>query len=166
MKTKNCIIIGLTTVTALLTFVGCSTSNTNPDLMTSSLAAKAPAMSALSGGPGSYCGGFTATGGTLSSCGGDYNGYANITNSATGTMWFTPPAGTTNGLATDSSGFEAPYTSTIRVTRSDNISWCGTNSVSFPVINTKKYKFVIYVQSTTPPPTNGQPVTLGLQWNP
>jgi hypothetical protein len=163
MKKTNCIIIGLTVFTALLTLVGCSTNtNTNTEMTTTRLKPSKPGMSALTSGPDAS-GGFSETGGSVS-CVGTFTGLAYITNSDTGTVWFTPPAGTTNCIATDSSGIPSPYESVVKVTRKDLLSWCGTNSVSFPALSTKQYKFTVYIKNTLPPPTNGAVLTLDVQW--
>lgn len=110
---------------------------------------------------------FTATaGGSGSGCPGTYKGYAKMTNSS-GTFWITPPAGTTNGTLTDASGFSAPYVSVaVAKRKSDSFIWCGTNSVTFTATNTQQYALTVYVKSTTPPPTNGQPMTLQITWRP
>lgn len=104
------------------------------------------------------------SGGSGSGCPGTYNGFAKMTNSA-GTFWITPPAGTTSGTFTDASGFASPYVSVASVVRkSDNVKWCYTNSVTFTATNTQQYSLTVYVKSTLPPPTNGQPMTLQINW--
>lgn len=154
-------IIGLIAVSALTGLVGCSTSTTKQPAPTAKpVTAQRSAMQATSSDPS---GAFNNTGGTTTCCG-SYTGYAFITNSATGTVWFTPPAGTTNCIATDSSGLSSPYVSVVKAIRSDSLSWCDTNSVSFPATSSKKYKFIIYLKNTPPPPTNGQVLTLNVQW--
>lgn len=166
MKTKNCIIIGLITVTALLTFVGCSTNLNSTDPAASSLAArKSGGVQTLQLGPGAS-GGITFTNGSLS-CVGTYTGEAKITNSETSSIWFTAPSGTTNCVITDSSGLAAPYLSVVRAVRRSNAqTWCGTNTLSFPALASQQYKFYIYIKNTPPPPTNGQVLTLDVEWNP
>jgi hypothetical protein len=115
---------------------------------------------------GSGTGGYIPGSGSTS-CAGSYTGMVYITNSATGTLVFTPPAGATNCIATDVSGFASPYESVVKVTRTDNLfSTCGTNSISFPVSSNKSYKFNIYIKNTPPPPSAGDTVTLSIQWNP
>jgi hypothetical protein len=99
-----------------------------------------------------------------SGCPGDYTGYAKMTNSAGG-IWITPPTNTTSGTLTDASGFGAPYVSVASVQRkSDSVSWCGTNTVTFPATNSTSYQLMIVVKNTPPPPTNGQPMTLQITW--
>jgi len=99
-----------------------------------------------------------------SGCPGAYTGYAKMTNSA-GSIWITPPANTTSGTFTDASGFASPYVSVVNVIRrSDNASWCETNSVTFPATNSTSYQLALYVKNTPPPPTNGQPMTLEITW--
>lgn len=99
------------------------------------------------------------------SCGGTYYAYARITNSS-GTIWITPPAGITNGIFTDTSAFSTNYHSSVLVTRKkDLITWCGSNSVTFPATNSTSYQMIAYVTSQTPPPTNGQPLTLQIVWH-
>jgi hypothetical protein len=87
-----------------------------------------------------------------------------MTNSA-GSVWLTPPTNATSGTFTNASGFAPPYVSVACVLRkSDLMSWCGTNSVTFPVTNTAQYSLTVYVKNTPPPPTNGQPVNLQVIW--
>jgi hypothetical protein len=95
-----------------------------------------------------------------------YYALARMTNS-TGVFWLTPPAGTTNGIFKDVSGFPHPYASTTEVVRrSDQNAWCSTstNGVSFPASSSTSYSMVVYVTSKTPPPTNGQPLVLQITW--
>jgi hypothetical protein len=107
---------------------------------------------------------FTVKTASGSGCPGAYTGYAKMTNSA-GSIWVTPPTNTTSGTFTDASGFGAPYVSVACVDRrSDGVSWCGTNSVTFPATNSTSYQLMIVVKSTPPPPTNGQPITLQITW--
>ena len=104
------------------------------------------------------------TGQGSNSCSGVYYAYAKMTNS-TGGLWLTPPAGTTSGIFTDASGFPLPYSSVVQVTRrNDGTTWCEATSVTFPATNTTSYQLIVYVTSPTPPPTNGQPMTLEIQW--
>jgi hypothetical protein len=112
-----------------------------------------------------YDGGYNGTPGSAT-CVGSYSGSAKITNSATGTIWFTPPSGTTNGTATDLSGLSAPYSSVVLAMRKrDMMAWCGSNTVTFPASSTDQYKFTIYIKNMPPPPTNGQILTLDVQWD-
>jgi hypothetical protein len=104
------------------------------------------------------------SGGSGSGCPGAYTGYVIMTNSA-GSFYITPPANTTNGTLTDISGFPSPYASTAYVLReSDLTTWCDSNSVSFPANNSQSYELTVFVTST-PPPTNGQPLTLQITWH-
>jgi hypothetical protein len=163
------IITGLICGSALLTIVGCSTAEKKPNnqlIMTQLAASKPPqnntAQTTGPSGNGAYIPGSGST-----SCCGSYTGMAYITNSATGTLVFTPPAGATNCIATDVSGLASPYESVVKVTRTDNLfSTCGTNSISFPVSSNKSYKFNIYIKNTPPPPSAGDTLTLDVQWNP
>jgi hypothetical protein len=103
------------------------------------------------------------TGQNTNSCAGVYYACAKMTNSA-GAVWITPPAGTKTGTFTDASGFPSPYTSSAVVMRkSDQKTWCQTNSITFPATNSS-YSMVVCITST-PPPTNGQPMTLQIQWS-
>ena len=107
---------------------------------------------------------FTAqSGGSGSGCPGTYTGLAKMTNGAS--LWFTPPTNATSGTLTDASGFAAPYVSVASVKRkSDLVTWCDTNSVTFPATNSTTYSLTVYVKSPLPPPTNGQPMTLKITW--
>jgi hypothetical protein len=109
---------------------------------------------------------FTAqNGGSGAGCPGAWTGFAQMTNSVDGTVWLTPPAGATNATFTDASGLAAPYVSVAYVKRKDLVKWCDTNSVTFPVNDTKSYQMIVYVKSTLPPPTNGQPMNLQVTWH-
>jgi hypothetical protein len=104
------------------------------------------------------------SGGSGSDCPGTYTGFAKMTNSA-GSVWLTPPTNATSGTFTNASGFGAPFVGVAHVTRkSDGVTWCDTNSVTFPATNSAKYQLVIYVKNTPPPPTNNQPMTLQVIW--
>jgi hypothetical protein len=123
-------------------------------------------MPMMRGGMAPFSGGYSGSPGSAT-CVGSYSGSAKITNSATGTLWFTPPAGTTNGTATDATGLSAPYSSVVLAMRKrDMMIWCGSNTVSFPATSADQYKFTIYIKNTPPPPTNGQVLTLDLSWQP
>ena len=108
---------------------------------------------------------FTVKSVSGSGCPGAYSGYAKMTN-GTGTFWITPPTGTTNGTLTDASGFPSPYVSVVKVVRSpDQVSWCDTNSINFPVTNGYLYSLTVYVKSPVPPPTNGEPMNVQITWH-
>jgi len=99
-----------------------------------------------------------------SGCPGSYSGYGKMTNGIGG-FWITPPANATSGTLTDASGFPSPYVSLAYVMRrSDQVSWCGTNSVTFPATNSTTYQLMVVVKNTPPPPTNGQPMNLQIIW--
>ena len=101
---------------------------------------------------------------TTTRCPGANNGYAKMTNS-TGGFYITPPANATSCTFTDASGFAAPYWSVATVMRkSDNVTWCGTNSVTFPVAANQQYSMTISVKSAPPPPTNSAPMKLQANW--
>jgi hypothetical protein len=104
------------------------------------------------------------SGGSGSGCPGAYTGFAKMTNSV-GTFWITPPTNVTSGTLTDMSGFPSPYVSVaFAEQKSDLKTWCDTNSVTFPAINSTSYELFVYVKSTPPPPTNGQPMNLQIVW--
>jgi hypothetical protein len=104
-------------------------------------------------------------GSTNSTCPGTYTGYSRMTNTD-GSIWLTPPANTTTGTFTNASGFAPPFVSIAWVKRkSDSVIWCGTNSVTFPATNSTSYQLIMYVKSTPPPPTNGQPMSLQIFWH-
>lgn len=114
---------------------------------------------------GTQCIPFTVhSGGSGSGCPGIYTGFAKITNGA-GTFSITPPANATSGTLTDMSGYPSPYVSVASVVCSDFTPWCDTNSVTFPATNSKTYKLTVYVKNAQPPMTNGQPMTLDIQWH-
>jgi hypothetical protein len=116
--------------------------------------------------PTTQCIPFTVkSGGSGTGCPGAYTGYSKMTNSA-GTFWITPPTNAVSGTLTNASGFAAPFVGVAYVTRfSDQMNWCGTNSVTFPATNSTKYQLTVYVKSTPPPPTNGQPMNLQIIWH-
>lgn len=101
--------------------------------------------------------------GSGSGCPGTWTGYAKMTNGA-GAFAITPPTNATSGTFTDASGFAAPYVSVACVKRNDLVTWCETNSVTFPATNSKTYQLTVYVKSPVPPPTNGQPMNLQITW--
>jgi hypothetical protein len=106
----------------------------------------------------------TSGGSTNITCPGTYTGYAKMTNSA-GSIWITPPTNTTSGTFTNASGFAPPFVSIAYVMRkNDGLTWCDTNSVTFPATNSTSYQMIIFVKSTPPPPTNGQPMNLQIIW--
>lgn len=97
---------------------------------------------------------------------GVYYATAKMTNSIGG-IWITPSNGVTSCTFQDVSGFALPYTwSAIVVRHSDYHSFVTTNSTPliFTATNTTSYSFTVYVNSPTPPPTNGQMLTLQAQW--
>jgi len=99
-------------------------------------------------------------GGQGSDCPGPFTGYSIMTNS-TGSIWITPPAGTTNGILTDISSYPAPYASVASVMRkSDLMTWCAGNYVDFPVTNGDRFQLKMFVVSAMPTNT---PVNLVLQ---
>lgn len=100
-------------------------------------------------------------GGSGSGCPGVYTGYAKMTNSA-GAIWITPPTNTVSGTFTDASGLPAPYLSVAYVVCNNLMSWCNTNSVTFPATSAHQYQLIVYVKS--PSPTNGQPMNLQVTW--
>ncbi len=102
------------------------------------------------------------SGGQGSACPGRFYSYTSMTNSA-GSIWITPPAGTTNGILTDISGYPAPYASVATVMRrSDMMTWCAGNYVDFPVTSGEKFQLKVFVIAGQP--TNGLPATLQIQW--
>ena len=103
---------------------------------------------------------YVAPGGQGSDCPGPFTGYSIMTNSA-GSIWITPPAGTTHGILTDISGYPAPYASVASVMRkSDLMTWCAGNYVDFPVTNGDRFQLKMFVVSAMPTNT---PVNLVLQ---
>lgn len=95
---------------------------------------------------------------------GTFYAQAKMTNSS-GLYWITPPTNTHTGTFKDASGFPAPYASSLLVTRRiDNYSWfSNTNGFTFPATNSS-YSLTVYVNTTPPPPTNGQSLTLQVTW--
>jgi hypothetical protein len=116
------------------------------------------------GGTGTQTVPFTLkNGGSITNaCPGVFYGYAKMTNS-TGTFWITPPTNTASGTLTDVSGFGPPYASFACVNCNNFTTWCHSNSVTFPVASKLEYTLTVYVTST-PPPTNGQPISLQITW--
>ena len=110
---------------------------------------------------------FSKSSGTVDGCPGSYTGLVKFTNSA-GTVpltLVTPPLNTTSGTLTDASSFGSNYVSRVYAVRaSDFNSWCGTNSVSFPVSTGDQFYLTIYVKNSPPPPTNGQPIVAQINW--
>ena len=89
-----------------------------------------------------------------------------MTNSSGG-LWIIPPTNALTGTFQDASGFPSPYSSSVLVQRRSDLAWWCTNnnnSVTFPATNSS-YSLTVYVVSSCPPPTNGQPMTLQVTWN-
>jgi hypothetical protein len=106
--------------------------------------------------------GIIQSGGAGSDCPGPFTAYATMTNGA-GSIWITPPAGTTNATLTDISVFPPPYASVAEAMRkSDLMTCCSDTTVSFPVTNGNSFGLKVFVIS--PPPTNS-PFKLILQIN-
>lgn len=102
------------------------------------------------------------------SCAGKYYACANMTNEA-GSIWIKPPTNIVvrSGTLTDQSEFAAPYASYAVVQKKGTLTYsCGSNHVTFPATNTATYQLMVVVTSPTPPPTNNQPMTLHVDWNP
>ena len=100
-------------------------------------------------------------------CAGHYNAYAKMTNDV-GSIWITPPTNivVSSGTLTDASGFSAPYSSYATVLKKGTTSYlCGSNNVTFPATNTASYQLMVVVTSSPPPPTNGEPMTLQIDWH-
>lgn len=100
-------------------------------------------------------------GSTNNPCPGPYKGYARMTNS-TG-IWFRPPTNATTGVFTNTADFSNPPVLQA-VRRGDLMCWCGTNSVTFPASSSNQYQLGAYLKTNVPPPTNGQIVTLSIEW--
>lgn len=100
-------------------------------------------------------------------CAGKYYAYANMTNDA-GSIWIKPPTNivVTSGTLTDLSGFPAQYASYATVKKSGTTTFlCGSNNVTFPATNGASYQLMVVVTSPTPPPTNGESMTLHVDWH-
>jgi len=106
---------------------------------------------------------------TLSNaCAGKYYAYVKMTNDQ-GSIYIKPPTNIVvrSGTLTDQSGFAAPYSSYATVQKKGTLTYlCGSNSVTFPATNTATYQLMVVVTTPTPPPTNGQPMILHVDWNP
>lgn len=127
-------------------------------------------------GCGAFAQQYTETQGDLATLGTNINKYigvyyaiAKMTNSINGTFNVQPPANTTNGTFKDTSGFTVPpYASSLVVyCRNTAQTWHtnNNNSLTFTATNTMTYTLTAFVNSSLPPPTNGQTITLQVQWN-
>jgi|ERR1051326_3042200 hypothetical protein len=87
------------------------------------------------------------------SCVGAYNGFVRFTNFSVNppSIWFRPPAGTSQGTISDSSGIIDPsYVPVVEaVRRRDLFRWCGTNTVSFPASDKRPISNVSLHQKTS-----------------
>lgn len=101
------------------------------------------------------------------SCGGKYTAYAKMTNVDTGTIWIVPPTNTvvTNGLFSDLSAIPEPYSSFATVTPFGGAISCSSNHITFPATNGGRYQLMVIITNSPSPVTNGQPLTLDVQWN-
>ena len=100
---------------------------------------------------------------------GKFYAYAKMTNANGVGFWIKPDTNivVSSGTLTDISGFPAPYSSYAVVTPFGSITnLYASNSITFPATNTLTYQLTVFVTSPTPPPTNGQPMTLQIKWNP
>jgi hypothetical protein len=104
------------------------------------------------------------SGGTMS-CVGRYYAYAKMTNDV-GSIWIKPPTNIVvrSGTLTDISRFPSPYSSYAVVQPFGGTLSCASNSVTFSATNTQLYELTIFVANPPPPPTNGQFMTLQIQW--
>ena len=90
-----------------------------------------------------------------------FYGVAHMTNSS-GTFNIIPPAGTTQGIFTDLSGYPPNYTSQqFALRRSDGHTFMGCGSVTFPATNGTSYTLTTTV--TAPYPNNATNMVLTLQ---
>jgi hypothetical protein len=108
---------------------------------------------------------YTPLTGPITNTCGVYYGCAKMTNGQ-GSYWITPPTNITviSGTLTDTSGYGPPYSSMTLVGCINGKSWCSnSSSLTFPATNGLKYSMTI-VATGTPPPTNGQPISLQVSW--
>ena len=108
------------------------------------------------------------TGGGIKYCAQGYHAWVTFRN-ANNSLWWTPGSGSVNCVITDMSrnNYTPPYTALVQAV--DNItlnSWCGNNSVSFPVTTGHKYQFTTFIMSAVPPPQTGDIITLDINWWP
>jgi hypothetical protein len=104
----------------------------------------------------------TAVGSGTDGCLGNYYALAKMTNSSGG-FWLTPPTGTHTGTFTNASGIAAS-SGVVVIRKSDQTAWCtNKTSLTFPATNSS-YELILYITSHTPPPTNGQPLSLQVTW--
>jgi len=105
----------------------------------------------------------TVVGQGTNSCAGVFYAKASMTNGAGG-VWITPTNSTiSSGTFTNASGGAYSYSLSVQCHNTMK-TWCGTNSVTFPATNTFSYSFYIYITSPVPPPTNGEPINLQVNW--
>lgn len=101
-------------------------------------------------------------------CVGKYTAFAKMTNAYDGTTWIVPPTNTvvTNGLFSDLSGIPQPYASFATVVPPASLNYsCGSNHVKFAATNGGKYQLMVVITNSPSPVTNGQTLTLDVQWN-
>lgn len=98
---------------------------------------------------------------------GTYYAWVKATNSA-GSILIMPTNGVQSCTIQDVSGYPSPYSSAFVVQRKSDGHWWYTNnnnSLTFPVAHGTNYTICLYVSSAPPPPTNGQPIMLQIQWS-
>jgi hypothetical protein len=103
-------------------------------------------------------------GGTKPNCPGTFTAAVTFKDPATGSAWFTPPAGSTSATITDVSGLPTPYLSNVESLESFTTrKACATTSVTFTVSANRRYQFTTYVTSS-PPPGTGTILKLQIQY--
>lgn len=125
----------------------------------------APMSAALgTNGPAIIVGGtIILGGGSKPNCPGVFTAAVTF-KEATGSAWFTPPAGSTSATITDVSGLPSPYLSNVESVESFTTrKACATTSVTFTVSPNRRYQFTTYVTSSPPPGANTT-LQLQIQW--
>ena len=123
---------------------------------TMEVAAPIPMSASFTNSSGGVIGG----GGTKGYCPSNYAGIVKFKTPG-GSSWWPRPAGTTQCTITD----QSPYTTKVEAVESGTLmSWCNTETVTFPTqALPRKYQFTTYF-TTINPPVPGEIITLLINW--
>ncbi len=100
---------------------------------------------------------------------GSYTAKAVMTNQSSGSIWFTPPVGKTQGVLTDTAhqSYNPPYSCVVEAFEYPTLrNWYAVNSVKFPVSPGCRYQFTTYIKNQLPPPTDKAKLTSNIAWSP
>ena len=98
-------------------------------------------------------------------CASGYHGW--VTFKTNNSIWFSPHAGSTSCTITDLSrnNYNPAYVPMVQAVENATLkSWCGINTVTFPVNSSYKYQFTTFIMNTLPPPNVNDIISLDMNW--